>query len=386
MKLTNQKIISTTSTSKRVTLIDGRGLELRVSPNGLRTWALLYWFEGKKHRYTIGPYPAVSLKQARQISDKLRAEIAHGRNPQVMKRFSTQQSVLTVDVCYTDFLIRHLKAKLKSWHSYDQVMKKDFTSRFGKRNIKAVSKADIIKMIDHVVARGAPIHANRLLQYVKRFFSWCVEMDYIEVSPAISIPKPVNERSRERVLTIQETYSIYEAANELGVIYSSFIKLLILSGHRRSELSQLKWDELADEGICLARERSKNDRPIVTPLTDLMKKIINEIPRNTGAFVFSTTSGRRPIAGFSKIKKKLDALTNISDWRLHDFRRTIATNLEEIDVDRFTVKCVLNHSDASITGVYDRSTHTKRKLRALENWEQQLFGQVNIVHLAMAKG
>ena len=89
---------------------------------------------------------------------------------------------------------------------------------------------------------------------------------------------------------------------------------------------------------------------------------------------------------FLKSKKKLDALTNISDWRLHDFRRTIATNLEEIDVDRFTVKCVLNHSDASITGVYDRSTHTKRKLRALENWEQPLFGQMNIVHLAMAKG
>lgn len=385
VKLTNQTILNAIGDSSRSPLRDGRGLELRISINGQKSWSLLYWFQGKKYRYTIGPYPAVTLKHARQIADGLRAQIANHTNPQLAKKQAKAQSDLTIAYCYQEFLTRHLKAKLKSWHEYDRAMQRDFITRYGKRPVSAVTKADLIKMLDHISARGALIHANRVLQFVKKFFGWCIEMDYVAASPAMTIPRPAKETARDRVLSLDEVRNIYNASDNLGSVHSLFIKMKILTGHRRSELSKLQWAELEDDMIKLSSERSKNGKPTVTPLTDRMQTLLDQIPRGQGAYVFSTTSGERPISGFSKMKKKLDTFCNVDDWRLHDFRRSLATGLEDQDFDRFTITCVLNHTDASVTGVYDRSLHIKRKLKALLAWEDQLFPSDNVILLSQGK-
>ena len=190
MKLTNQTILNAIGDNNRRPLRDGRGLELRISSNGQKSWSLLYWFHGKKYRYTIGPYPAVTLKHARKIVDGLRAQIANGANPQVEKKEAKAESDLTVAYCYQEFLERHLKAKLKSWYEYDRALRRDFLTKFGNKPVNAVTKTEVIKMLDDIGARGAPIHANRVLQYVKRFFGWCVEMDHVAASPVLTIPKP----------------------------------------------------------------------------------------------------------------------------------------------------------------------------------------------------
>ena len=385
MKLTNQTILNAIGDNNRRPLRDGRGLELRISSNGQKSWSLLYWFHGKKYRYTIGPYPAVTLKHARKIVDGLRAQIANGANPQVEKKEAKAESDLTVAYCYQEFLERHLKAKLKSWYEYDRALRRDFLTKFGNKPVNAVTKTEVIKMLDDIGARGAPIHANRVLQYVKRFFGWCVEMDYVAASPVLTIPKPATEATRDRVLCLDEVRKIYDASDNLGKVHALFIKMMILTGHRRSELSRLKWCELTDDMIRLSFERSKNGKPIVTPLTDRMKKLLAQVPHGHGEFVFSTTNGNRPISGFSKMKSQLDMFCNVANWRLHDFRRSLATNLEDQNIDRFTVKCVLNHTDSSVTGVYDRSLHVGRKLTALLAWENQLFLTDNIILISQSR-
>jgi len=103
MKLTNQTISSSSSDNSKRPLRDGRGLELRTSQSGHRSWSLLYWFAGKKYRYTIGSYPAVTLKHARQIADGLRAQLADGTNPQLIKKAATAEADLTISYCYEDF-------------------------------------------------------------------------------------------------------------------------------------------------------------------------------------------------------------------------------------------------------------------------------------------
>ena len=85
MRLSEQQIKATPTPIRRTTLSDGRGLELRMTPSGKRTWSLLYPFNGKKQRFTIGDYPAVKLKEARLIADKLRNQVAHGQNPQELR-------------------------------------------------------------------------------------------------------------------------------------------------------------------------------------------------------------------------------------------------------------------------------------------------------------
>ena len=129
MNLTHKAIINAKPAASRFSLSDGRGLELRVTPSGKRTWAYLFRLSGRKWRYTIGEFPSVSLKEARRICDRLRAEIALGKNPQQQRTNDRMKDVLTVERVYEEFQRRHQKAKLKSWQEIDRAIVKDFISR-----------------------------------------------------------------------------------------------------------------------------------------------------------------------------------------------------------------------------------------------------------------
>ena len=114
LRLTERQIQSMAPPEERVSLSDGRGLELRVTPELNSTWSFTYRFDGKKTRYTIGPYPSVKLKHARVIADKLRNQLAHGQNPQELKRRARNANIVTVLWCYEQFLVRYLQPQLRT--------------------------------------------------------------------------------------------------------------------------------------------------------------------------------------------------------------------------------------------------------------------------------
>ncbi len=114
---------------------------------------------------------------------------------------------------------------------------------------------------------------------------------------------------------------------------------------------------------------------------------IEALPRN-GEFCFSTT-GTTPISGFSKVKVRLDTLSGVADWRLHDLRRTAASLMAEIGIAPHVIEKVLNHATGQISGVaavYNRHAYRKEKVEALSAWAQALAGIIgqgrdNIVNL-----
>ena len=371
MRLSEHQIKATPTPIRRTTLSDGRGLELRMTPSGKRTWSLLYPFNGKKQRFTIGDYPAVKLKEARLLADKLRNQVAHGQNPQEVKRKARNANIVTVNWCYEQFLVRYLQSQLRTWQEYNRRIRADVLPSLGKKDIRQVQKADIIKIIDAITDRDAPVLANRVLQYTSKFFKWCIGRGYIEHNPAANIPKPAKESSRERVLSLAEARSIYQAAEEcLGPITCAFVRLLMLTGQRRSEINHLEWTELQSDRIEIGGHRSKNGKPITTPLTDEANAVLAALPRNNGIYVFSTTGGHRPIGNFSRIKDKLIDKSGVADWTYHDFRRSMATELEVKGASRHDLMCLLNHTDNTVTGIYDRSDHQQQKLKFLSLWAQ----------------
>ena len=370
MRLSEHQIKATPTPIRRTTLSDGRGLELRMTPSGKRTWSLLYPFNGKKQRFTIGDYPAVKLKEARLLADKLRNQVAHGQNPQEVKRKARNANIVTVNWCYEQFLVRYLQSQLRTWQEYNRRIRADVLPSLGKKDIRQVQKADIIKIIDAITDRDAPVLANRVLQYTSKFFKWCIGRGYIEHNPAANIPKPAKESSRERVLSLAEARSIYQAAEEcLGPITCAFVRLLMLTGQRRSEISHLEWTELQSDRIEIGGHRSKNGKPITTPLTDEANAVLAALPRNNGIYVFSTTGGHRPIGNFSHIKNKLIEKSGVTGWTYHDFRRTMATFLANNNENFENIRLVLNHMDQSVTSVYNRSEHQNQKQRTLKLWQ-----------------
>ena len=261
---------------------------------------------------------------------------------------------------------------MKSWPEYERAMRKDVLPHIGSVALTDLDKAQIRLVISKIIGRGATTLANRGLQYISKMLKWAVGVGYLDANPASDIPKPAKEHSRERSLTLDELRAIHMAARQMGGPQGRLVEFLLLSGQRLNEVARLSWDEVKEDRLELPGLRNKSGETLVTPLLPSLLQILEECPRQESSYVFTTGNGTRPISGFSRIKANLSRLSGVTDWNFHDFRRSLATQLSEIGLDRFSIKCALNHKDSSVTGIYDRSEHFKRKCLALVQWHDTL--------------
>ena len=154
--------------------------------------------------------------------------------------------------------------------------------------------------------------------------------------------------------------------------FGAIIQMLILTAQRRNEVSEMTWSELDLDNNQweIPSARTKNEKPHFVHLSEPAIAVISVVP-NIGDYVF-TSNGKTPFSGFSKSKKRLDELSGVSGWRLHDIRRTVGTNLAELEVPRLTISRILNHKEGGVTSIYDRHSYFKEKLAALELWGRRL--------------
>jgi integrase len=193
----------------------------------------------------------------------------------------------------------------------------------------------------------------------------------------IEPPKP--PEARDRTLNATEIRSLWVACETVTRPFGDLFRLLLLSGARLNEIARLKWSEISDDGssIMLDKTRVKNKRQFVLPLSPVARAIIEAQP-NHGGYVFSTTEGRRPISGWSKVKRRLDlAMGELPAWRLHDLRRTTATMMaEELNIPIETIEACLNHISGKrggIVGTYNRAEYRDQKRQALDGWANYLL-------------
>ena len=136
-------------------------------------------------------------------------------------------------------------------------------------------------------------------------------------------------------------------------------------------------------------ERMKGDAAHEVPLSQAAVEILKGLPRFTGSHVFSTTGGKRPISGFSKMKTRLDELMpDVAPWRFHDLRRTMRTGLGGLPVPSNVAELCIGHAQPGLHKVYDRHGYRDEKRRAFDLWAACLLLIVqpgaagNVVHIA----
>jgi integrase len=146
---------------------------------------------------------------------------------------------------------------------------------------------------------------------------------------------------------------------------------LALTGQRREEIAQLTWDEfdLSNQIWTLPASRTKNGKPHFVHLSKEAIAVLMRMPR-IGRFVFSL-SGRKPFQSFSVAKRDLDKLSGVSEWRLHDLRRTCVSGMARLGVPPHVADKLLNHQTGTISGVaavYQRHEFLAERKDALERW------------------
>jgi integrase len=177
------------------------------------------------------------------------------------------------------------------------------------------------------------VQALRSQAYIRRFFRWCIERDILKADPTMGLP-------REQVLCDVELAKVMAATNSIGV-FGPVVRLLALTGMRREEASQLRWFEIDGDQITLEGNRTKTGAPHIIPLSAPAKALLAGMPRIAGCDYVFTSDGKKPVAAGSQAKRKLDAASGVSDWVIHDLRRTVATGMQKLGVSLQTVEACL---------------------------------------------
>ena len=343
------------------------GLALRIGNGGAKSFVLFFRREGKLKRVTLGRWPRISLKDAR---DSWRL-VQEGK-PLVQEASGGQLFSAAVE----EWLKRdQSKNKASSVYQVTRALEHDVLPAWRGKRVDEIGKRHVIELLDAITDRGAATKANRVFAYLRNFFGWCVKRDLLQVSPMDGLDKPGSETSRDRVLSDDELAKVWRAAGELNG-FGTIARLLILTGARREEIGQLKWSEIEGDTIYLSNGRTKTGAPHIIPLSPQARELLDLLPRY-GEFVFG---GDKPIAGWSRAKARLDEACGVADWRIHDLRRTVATGLQRLGVTLQVVEAVLGHTSGSrggIVGVYQRHNYADEKRAALEAWGAHVTAKVN---------
>jgi integrase len=234
----------------------------------------------------------------------------------------------------------------------------------------------------------SPALPRNIFALVRKLFSWAEERGDIDRSPMTLMKSPKAVASRDRVLTREELRWVLVLAGELGPPFGQFVRMLIVTGQRRDEVAGMTWNELDREAALwtLPKARTKNNETHKVPLNKIAMRELNMLadgenwPRKGLVF---TTTGVTPVSGYSRMKTRLDSWVTranqgepIQPWRLHDLRRTFATNMQPLGVRFEVTEALLNHvsgSKAGVAGVYQRHDWSAEKAAAVELWADWLI-------------
>lgn len=365
-----------------------QNLCLRVSEKGVKSWYLIYRMNGgKQRRMLLGRYPIISLKQARDLAREGKFEISQGNDPLMLReqkrkeRERIERETLTIAQLGEQCVERHWKPNISRWKGMQGVFLNHINPVLGDMPAKEVTKRDVYKLLDKMKNSKNPHRANHCLVALRKAYNWGIERDILTYNPCNTIKKPVPSKSCDRFLNDDEIKELWRVCDEeIGYPYGPVIKLLLLTGQRCGEIARLKWQEIDFDAklIRLGGERVKNKKSHEVPLSDLALDILKSMHRHRGAYVFTTTAGCKPINGFGKAKERFDRYFKPEKlWKFHDLRRSCATGMAIIGISREQIKRVLNHSDGSVTAVYDRHTYLPETRKALDLWARHVESIVN---------
>jgi integrase len=349
------------------------GFGLRIRAAGSRNYVVQYSIKGRQRRVTLGSTALLKPEQARSKAVELLSKVKLGGDPAGDVAEAKLQASETFAAVVKRFLIRQ-KGRLRPNSSLAQ--ERYLLNHLNVLHNLPLSRIDrrtIATRLSEIAVENGPSAADQARVHLSTFFSWSMKEGLVDANPVLATNKHATGKARERVLSLAELAAIWRAAPDNA--YGTFIKVLMLTGQRRSEVGSLRWDEvdLASRLIRLPAERTKNHRPHEIPLSEPALSLLQAMPRFS-TFVFGTSS--TGLCGYGAAKAALDErLPPMPHWTHHDIRRSVATGMANIGVLPHVVEAVLNHVSghkAGVAGVYNLAQYMPQKTDALTRWAEHL--------------
>jgi Arm DNA-binding domain/Phage integrase central domain len=185
------------------------GLNLRVTPKGVRSWFVVFTSpkDGKRARATLGRYPQTSLAKARAKAGEARSYLDEGQDPR--DAFATEAGTMTVRALIASYLAKHVRSKLRSAKAIERRFTKNVTPVIGNLRLSDLHKREINRVLDPVLERGRPIEATRCFQDLRAMIRWAVARGDLDRNPMEGMRMPATSAPRERVLSDAEIANLW---------------------------------------------------------------------------------------------------------------------------------------------------------------------------------
>lgn len=362
------------------------GLGIRITPKGTKSFVYKYDIDGQDRWMTLGQYPRLKLAEALRKYGEALEKVQAGEDPakDAVRSNRMHGKTLTVRQLADDYIEKYAKPRKRSWQEDRRILDHDVLPAWGSRNAAKIARGDVIALVDGIVARGAPVQANRTLAVVRRMFNFAVERDLVEFSPCHGVKPPSPESSKDRYLTLNEIRDFWNSLYTAPVTkrMKHAFRLLLATLQRSSEVIGMNAAELdmKNSTWIIPGTRTKNKQAHLVPLSPLAMGVIEELLDDMGddGYLFPS-EGRgdhMTSAALSRaISRNLDHF-GLVKFTPHDLRRTGSTQLAAFKVPRFDRDRLLNHTDRTVGAVYDIHEYQEEKRAALTLWAEVIARSV----------
>jgi integrase len=385
-----------------------RGLALRVTSSGAKSWVLLYSLNGKKNRLTLGSYPSITLARARELAKAHKTKVAEGVDPIEAAKAEREEAerVRRETKTFGEIAARWVEdrrmAGKRSLKDDTGRLKNFVLPKWKDRAIGSITRAEVRELLQSVrvsvieeaeelarrrkaeggdppaVANG--VTSNRVASLIKTIFNYALDNEIIVVSPAQRVKNLVDEKPRKLQLLPEQVRAAWRIVCEIeDERFRDFQKLLWWSCARRSEVSEASWSEIDLEAKQwnIPRERTKNGVAWVVPLHDRAVEMLRarKAVANGRELVFSDERAK-PINNPVYWHRKLVADKCGVNFRMHDLRSVSTSYLASWSVPAAVREMILNHVDQSIGGRhYNSYDFINERRAALDDWAAWIAGE-----------
>jgi integrase len=387
MPLTDKEIRNTKPSTKRIRLFDERALYLEVSPTGGKWWRLKYRFAGHEKRLSLGVYPDVSLKEARDRRDAARKLLSNGVDPAANKK--------ALSLAQAERAAHSFKAVADEWyvkfspgwadsHSIRiaRVFERDVYPWMGSRPIAEITAPELLTVIRRIEGRGALETAHRVLGNCSQVFRYAVATGRCQRDPSGDLRGALPPFKGTHLAATTEPKRLAEILRAMDGYQGTLpvicaLRLAPLVFVRPGELRHAEWKDIDLDGAEWRYESSKTKQPHIVPLSRQAVKILRELQplTGTGRYVFpGARTVKRPMSDNAILAAMRRLGIGKEEMTGHGFRAVARTILDEVlGVRPDFIEHQLAHSVRDPNGrAYNRTAHLAERRAMMEQWSDYL--------------
>jgi integrase len=346
-----------------------KGLYLIVQPkpSGAKSFAVRYTnpITRKSDKFTLG---LLALADARVRAAQITAKVAQGIDPKAEVAKAKADAELADKSTLRAVCEAYMKKegrKLRSADAREAILRGKVFPLLGHRPIAEIRRGEIVAMLDSVHDKNGPMASGMVLAILRKICHWHEARTDDFRSPIVQGMAMAKAPERERVLSDDELRKVWTASldeKRLDPSYGAAIRYLILTGARRDEACKMKRSEVGTmhDGTRaftvwrLPARRSKSKREVVRPLSGAALALLNEQPTIGDSEYVFTATGIKPVSfNNAQRKARLDEISGVKGWRLHDLRRTFRSLLPRLHIPFDIRERLIGHTLPKLTRTYD---------------------------------